>query len=48
MRKSYCVAGHRFAIYAKEELLAQLTNYASFSTDQSDASHMFIIHMTGD
>jgi hypothetical protein len=24
MRKSYCVAGHRFAIEAKEDLFAQL------------------------
>ncbi len=48
MRQSYCVAGHRFAIEAKEELFAQLTNYAPFSTDQSDASHVFIIRMTED
>ena len=48
MRQSYCVAGHRFAIEAKEELFTQLINYAPFSTDQSDASHVFIIHMTED
>ena len=45
MIQSYRVAGHKFAIEALEEQLAQLTNYAPFLTDETETTHVFIIHV---
>jgi len=41
----YCVAGHVFAVEASEAQLAQLTNYAPFLLDETDATHVFTIRV---
>ena len=42
--KHYNVADHLFAIEAKENIFALLSNYTPFETDQIGATHVFIIH----
>ncbi len=47
MITSFLVAGHLFGIDCTEQQLAQLSNYAPFKTDKTDASHVLIIHVEG-
>ena len=46
MIQHYLVGGHRFAVEANEEQLAQLPNYTPFTTDENGESDVFIIHVT--
>ena len=48
MTRYYKVAEHIFGIDAAESYFAQLPNYAPFLTDETDPSHVFILHVTDD
>ena len=45
IKKDYLVGNHLFAIEAKENIFALLSNYAPFETDQIGSTHVFIIHV---
>ena len=46
MMNHYKVAEHVFGIDAPEDIFALLPNYAPFLTDEIDASHVFILHVS--
>ena len=45
-KRYYRVGEHVFAIEATEEQFAQMPNYAPFLIDETDESHVFIIHVS--